>query len=92
MQGSFSVTIQNDSAAFASVPAITNGLFAEVHYEGSLADGSIFDSSLETEEPICFQVGAGAVIKGWDRALLQLKKGHKATVVCPPELAYGDRG
>ena len=74
------------------MPAINNGQFAEVHYEGRLPDGTVFDSSLESEEPICFEVGAGAVIKGWDRALLQLKVGHKATVVCPPDLAYGERG
>ena len=60
--GGFTVTKNNDSPAFASLPAITNGQFAEVHYEGRLADGTIFDSSLESEEPICFEVGAGAVI------------------------------
>ena len=92
MKSTLEVKILNDSKEFASVPAITNGVCAEVHYEGKLSDGSVIDSSLESEEPICFLVGAGRVIKGWDRAILQLKKGQKAQVICPPELAYGERG
>ena len=47
----------------------------KVHYTGKLEDGTIFDSSVERGEPIEFTVGTGQVIKGWDEAIPQLRKG-----------------
>lgn len=72
-------------------PAV--GTTIKVHYTGRLLlDNHKFDSSYDRGEPIAFPVGTGRVIKGWDEALGQMKKGEKRTLIIPPELAYGERG
>jgi FKBP-type peptidyl-prolyl cis-trans isomerase len=58
-----------------------------VHYEGTLADGNTFDSSLDRGEPSTFKVGQ--VIKGWQEGLQLMKPGGKAVLTIPSELAYG---
>lgn len=63
-----------------------------VHYIGRLPDGTKFDSSHDRGKPLDFVVGVGMVIKGWDEGIVQLKKGQKAVITCPPEYAYGARG
>lgn len=63
-----------------------------VHYTGRLPDGTKFDSSHDRGKPLDFVVGVGMVIKGWDEGIVQLKKGQKAVITCPPEYAYGARG
>jgi FKBP-type peptidyl-prolyl cis-trans isomerase len=68
------------------------GQQVKVHYEGSLLDGQVFDSSYKRNEPIAFQVGVGQVIPGWDEGILLLKVGDKARFVIPSDLAYGSAG
>ncbi|HBT97574.1 MAG TPA: peptidylprolyl isomerase [Desulfobulbaceae bacterium] len=63
-----------------------------VHYSGRLLDDQEFDSSYKRGEPIEFAVGQGQVIKGWDEALLSMKKGEKRTLIIPSELGYGPDG
>lgn len=60
------------------------------HYTGTLADGTQFDSSVG-KKPFAFTLGKGQVIKGWDEAFAQLQVGDRATLVIPPELAYGEK-
>jgi len=55
-----------------------------------LLDGTLFDSSVERDEPIQFVVGQGQVIPAWDEGFLLLKKGDKARFVVPPKLGYGE--
>ena len=62
----------------------------KVHYEGTLSDGEVFDSSYERDEPAKFRVNR--VIPGWTEALKKMKVGGKWKVVIPPELGYGERG
>jgi FKBP-type peptidyl-prolyl cis-trans isomerase FkpA len=62
----------------------------EVHYHGTLTDGTVFDSSVDRGATIKFKLGQ--VIKGWQEGLAKMKEGGKATLVIPPELAYGDAG
>jgi FKBP-type peptidyl-prolyl cis-trans isomerase FkpA len=62
----------------------------KVHYEGKLIDGTIFDSSIQRNEPAEFPLAA--VVPCWTEALQLMKKGGKSQVVCPAALAYGDRG
>ncbi|MGB3152765.1 MAG: peptidylprolyl isomerase [Maribacter sp.] len=68
------------------------GKKVSVHYEGSLLDGQVFDSSYKRNVPIDFQLGVGQVIPGWDEGIGLLKVGDKARFVIPSDLAYGSAG
>ena len=72
--------------------AIANGSTVSVHYTGKLLDGAVFDSSIEQGTPFDVTVGQGQVIPGWEKALLLMRGGDKATVLIPSKLAYGSRG
>ncbi len=63
-----------------------------VHYTGRLLDGTVFDSSVERDEPFVFTLGAHQVISGWEIALSKMSVGEKATVLLPSGFAYGERG
>jgi peptidylprolyl isomerase len=58
----------------------------QVHYTGTLADGTQFDSSYDRGEPICFLVGTGRVIQGWDEGLMSMKVGGVRKLIIPPHL------
>lgn len=62
----------------------------EVHYHGTLTDGTVFDSSVDRGQTISFPLNG--VIKGWQEGLAMMKEGGKATLVIPSDLAYGDAG
>ena len=69
-----------------------NGKTVSVHYEGSLENGKVFDSSYPRKKPIDFRLGQGQVIEGWDEGIALLKVGDKARFVIPSHLGYGSRG
>lgn len=68
------------------------GKTVSVHYEGSLTNGQVFDSSYSRNQPIDFALGVGQVIPGWDEGIALLKVGDKARFVIPSNLAYGSAG
>ena len=62
----------------------------KVHYHGTLRTGSVFDSSVERGEPASFPLNR--VIPCWTEGVGMMKVGGKAKLICPSEIAYGDRG
>ncbi len=69
-----------------------NGKTVSVHYEGSLENGKVFDSSYNRKKPIEFPLGQGHVIEGWDEGIALLQVGDKARFVIPPHIGYGAQG
>lgn len=61
----------------------------KVHYEGTLLDGKVFDSSVKRGQPAEFPLNQ--VISCWTLGLQEMKVGSKAKLYCPPATAYGDR-
>lgn len=68
------------------------GQMVTAHYHGTLLSGEVFDSSVKRGNPFSFPVGQGRVIKGWDEAFLDMKKGEKRKLILPSKIAYGERG
>ncbi|MBT8135408.1 MAG: FKBP-type peptidyl-prolyl cis-trans isomerase [Gammaproteobacteria bacterium] len=62
----------------------------QVHYHGMLRDGTVFDSSVERGSPATFPLTR--VISCWTEGVQKIKVGGKAKLVCPSDIAYGDRG
>ena len=69
-------------------PKATNTV--EVHYRGTLIDGTEFDSSFKRNKTIEFPLNR--VIKGWTEGLQLMKEGGKIKLIIPSDLAYGDKG
>ena len=69
---------------------VKQGDKVKVHYHGKLTDGTTFDSS-EGREPLEFEVGAGAVIPGFDNGVKGMAIGDKKTVNIPANEAYGPK-
>lgn len=68
------------------------GKTVKVHYSGYLADGTMFDSSVERGEPIEFPLGQAYVIQGWEEGIALMNVGDKLRLVIPYLLAYGEAG
>lgn len=68
------------------------GQKVEVHYTGTLTNGTKFDSSRDRGKPFKFTLGAGEVIKGWDEGVSKMSKGQRAKLTCSPDFAYGASG
>jgi FKBP-type peptidyl-prolyl cis-trans isomerase FkpA len=64
----------------------------EVHYTGTLLDGTKFDSSVDRDQTFKFPLGMGRVIPGWDEGIALLSKGSKGVLLIPSHLGYGARG
>lgn len=73
-------------------PPAQAGDTVSVHYTGWLEDETKFDSSKDRNQPFEFQLGAGAVIKGWDEGVAGMQVGGTRKLNIPSELGYGSRG
>jgi len=83
--GMIVTTIKEGSGA---TPVATDTV--KVHYHGTLTGGKVFDSSVDRKEPATFPLNG--VIPCWTEGVQKIKVGGKAKLVCPSELAYGERG
>ena len=75
-----------------SIVKAAPGKTVKVHYSGYLADGKMFDSSVERGEAFEFTLGKGQVIAGWDEGIALMNTGDKLRLVIPYFLAYGEQG
>jgi len=78
--------ILESGAEGAASPSASDSVLA--HYHGTLADGTVFDSSVDRNEPA--QFGLSQVISGWTEALQLMKVGDKWRLFIPPAMAYGE--
>ncbi len=73
-------------------PEVKPGMVVRVHYVGvTFASGKEFDSSWDRGRPFKFALGAGRVIKGWDRGVRGMRVGGRREIVVPPRLGYGSQ-
>jgi FKBP-type peptidyl-prolyl cis-trans isomerase FkpA/FKBP-type peptidyl-prolyl cis-trans isomerase FklB len=80
--------VQTVKEGTGAVPAASDTV--KVHYQGTLIDGTEFDSSIKRGQPAQFALNK--VIKCWTEGLQQVKVGGKSKLICPADIAYGDRG
>ena len=70
----------------------SRGQTVRIHYEGRLADGTLFDSSWERQMPILFKLGQNQVIRGLDSGVAKMSRGQQCQFVMNPGMAYGTEG
>lgn len=79
---------QEIKAGTGESPAATDKV--KVHYHGTTVDGTVFDSSVQRGQPATFPLNG--VVKCWTEGVQLMKVGGKAKLICPSDIAYGDRG
>jgi FKBP-type peptidyl-prolyl cis-trans isomerase 2 len=82
--------------AVCGTPAFADGAAKKgdkvaIEYEGSLDDGTVFDSSKNHDKPLEFVVGSGQVIPGFDRAVTGMKVNEEKKIRREPTAAYGEK-
>lgn len=82
------IVIQEITAGTGANPTAADTV--QVHYHGTLRDGSVFDSSVDRGEPATFPLSG--VIPCWTEGLQRISVGGKSRLICPPDLAYGPQG
>ena len=80
-------TIQQGDGQEAQV-----GDTVSVHYEGTLSDGTKFDSSYDRGKPFEFTLGENYVIEGWEKGVVGMKVGEIRELRIPSSMGYGDSG
>jgi FKBP-type peptidyl-prolyl cis-trans isomerase len=83
--------VKIDDIIVGKGPTVEKGDYVELHYTGTLTDGTQFDSSVESQEPLSFRVGHGQMIRGFDKGVLNMKEGGKRRITVPAALGYGSR-
>ncbi|MFO8068108.1 MAG: FKBP-type peptidyl-prolyl cis-trans isomerase [Bacteroidales bacterium] len=68
------------------------GQIVKVHYSAYLENGYMFDSSVQRSQPLKIVAGKGLLIKGWDEAVLLMRKNAKYRFIMPHDLAFGEKG
>lgn len=82
------VTVQELRAGTGASPSASDTV--TVNYQGTLANGTVFDSSYKRGEPTSFPLNR--VVPCWTDGIQKMKVGEKARLVCPAATAYGDNG
>jgi FKBP-type peptidyl-prolyl cis-trans isomerase len=82
------IVITTLAAGTGVAPVATDKV--KVNYDGKLLDGTEFDSSAKHGGPATFPLSG--VVPCWTEAMQHMKVGGKSRIICPAEVAYGDRG
>lgn len=82
-------TFESEDETLGTGAEAKKGLAVTVHYTGTLLNGLKFDSSLDRGQPFQFELGKGAVIRGWDAGIPGMRVGGKRRLIISPEAAYG---
>lgn len=83
--------VESEDLVVGSGATAQRGDAVSVHYVGTLTDGTVFDSSLQRNEPFTFTLGSGQVIRGWDEGLVGMQIGGVRRVYIAPDYAYGSQ-
>jgi len=86
-----SMELQIEDLQAGEGKAVVKGALITTQYQGTLEDGTVFDSSYARGKPFQCVIGTGRVIKGWDLGLMGMKVGGKRRLFVPAHLAYGER-
>lgn len=73
-------------------PTPTPGMMISTLYKGMLLNGTVFDETLDPQNPFRVRIGRENLIAGWEEALQKMHRGDKWLVIVPYELGYGTRG
>jgi peptidylprolyl isomerase len=84
--------LQYDDMLVGSGKMAEPGTNVSIHYTGYLLDGSEFDSSLKSGQPLKFQIAGGQMIQGFDEGVRGMRIGGKRKVRIPWQMAYGEAG
>src|SRR5436190_6114770 len=84
--------LQYDDMVVGSGKMAEPGTNVSIHYSGYLLDGTPFDSSLKTGQPLKFQIAGGQMIQGFDEGVRGMRIGGKRKVRIPWQMAYGEAG
>ncbi|CAL8293829.1 unnamed protein product [Merluccius merluccius] len=87
-----SIAVTNQQVPESCPRKTATGDFVRYHYNGSLLDGTFFDSSYSRNHTYDTYVGKGYVIAGMDEGLIGVCMGERRTITIPPHLAYGEEG
>ncbi|MEC7640915.1 MAG: peptidylprolyl isomerase [Nitrospinota bacterium] len=85
-----SVLLVSSGNSGADPSGVKKGKKVSLEYTGTLSDGTVFDSSSRHNTPLQFEVGSGAVIPGFNEAVMGMKVGDKKTFTIQPAVAYGE--
>jgi peptidylprolyl isomerase len=94
LSGPIPTTLTKKDVVVGTGKEAKKGDKVSVQYVGVLADSTTdeFDSSWDAGKPLDFQLGKGAVIKGWDDGIPGMKEGGRRELIIPADLAYGAQG
>ena len=88
-QSSVSSKLKVEDIKIGTGKEVKSGDTIIIHYNGTLTDGTKFDSSYDRGQPFETVIGVGKVIQGWDQGVVGMKVGGKRKLTIPPDLGYG---
>lgn len=86
-----SAQLKTQDVVMGTGEVATPGSTVVVHYVGKFEDGTVFDSSVDRNEPFPFVLGDERLIKGWNMGIQGMREGGRRVIMVPPALGYGSQ-